>query len=53
MFDEGRLTSDLVMAQGTRIGRDGRVFIRRDQKNPGRVVIGGHSQVLVDGELSL
>lgn len=53
MLDEGRLTTDLIMAQGTRIGREGRVFIRRDQGDFTRVIIGGHAQVLVDGELEL
>ncbi|UHD45779.1 PhzF family phenazine biosynthesis protein [Aureimonas altamirensis] len=52
MSDEGRLGSDLIMAQGTQIGREGRVFIRRDIRTA-RVIVGGHAHVLVDGKLEL
>src|SRR5690606_16839676 len=34
LFEEGRLGSDLVIAQGTKIGREGRVMIRRDRGDP-------------------
>ena len=49
----GRLDTDLLIAQGTCINRVGRVAIRPDSAQPGRVFIGGESHVLVDGTLIL
>ncbi len=50
MRAEGRLTRDLVMSQGTQIGRVGRVFVRPDAD---RVMIGGHVNVLIEGTVDL
>ncbi|ASJ73233.1 Trans-2,3-dihydro-3-hydroxyanthranilate isomerase [Granulosicoccus antarcticus IMCC3135] len=47
----GELERDLIIAQGTSIDRQGRVYIRRGEA--GRVLIGGQSHVLIDGELTL
>ena len=47
----GLLDRDLIIAQGTTIGRKGRVFIRRDEAE--RVLIGGQSHALIVGELML
>jgi len=49
----GRLTSNLVVAQGTNIDRLGRVYIQPDATQDGRVLIGGHSHVLIDGHVQL
>ena len=53
MRREDRLPSSLTIAQGTRIGREGRVRIRRDPSDVGRVLIGGESQILIEGTLDL
>lgn len=50
MQQQDRLTKDLVMAQGTAIGRNGRVSIRN---RAGAVLIGGHAQVVIDGYVTL
>lgn len=47
----GELERDLIIAQGTCIGRKGRVYIRRDEAD--RILIGGQSHILIDGELTL
>jgi PhzF family phenazine biosynthesis protein len=49
----GRLKKDLLVAQGTRINRMGRVYIRPDALVPGRVLIGGESHILIEGTLTL
>ncbi len=46
---EGRLHSNLTMGQGTRLGREGRVFIRPMMDGSDRVLIGGHTQIVIDG----
>jgi len=51
MAEEGRLDRELVIAQGTVIGRFGRVYVRAE--GDGRILIGGDVQVLIDGELRL
>lgn len=53
MLKEGRLAPEVVVAQGSAIGREGRVLVRRDPRDPARVLVGGHAQVLVDGTLTL
>ena len=50
MQAEGRLTRDLVMQQGTVIGRDGRVFVAPSDSG---VMIGGHVNILIRGTLAL
>lgn len=49
----GRLRGDLVVAQGTRIGRLGRVHVRPDPGDASRIAIGGEVHVLVDGRVTL
>lgn len=51
MQSTGELDRDLIIAQGTCIGRQGRVYIHRGESN--RVLIGGQSHILIDGDLSL
>lgn len=53
MWSEGRLNRDLVIAQGTCIGRKGRVFVRLDTTQAERVLIGGHSMVVIDGTVRI
>lgn len=50
MYSGGHWLDDVTVAQGTCIGRHGRVFIRNEG---GSVWIGGHTQILIDGVLSL
>ncbi len=50
MHAEGRLIRDLTMSQGTLMGREGRVFVRRSGD---QIKIGGHVQILIEGVLTL
>jgi PhzF family phenazine biosynthesis protein len=50
---QGRLTDPIVVAQGTRINRVGRIHIRPDPSDPARVMIGGETQILIEGTLTL
>ena len=50
MQTEGRLTRDLVMQQGTAIGREGRVFVAPSDRG---VMIGGQVNILIRGDLAL
>jgi predicted PhzF superfamily epimerase YddE/YHI9 len=46
MYSQGHCID--AVAQGTCVGRRGRLFIRREG---GSVWIGGHTQILIDGKL--
>lgn len=48
---EGRLLRAVTVAQGTAIGRHGRVFIRPDAT--GSVWVGGHVQAVIEGQVDL
>ncbi|MGD2171040.1 MAG: PhzF family phenazine biosynthesis protein [Gammaproteobacteria bacterium] len=48
---EGQLASPLTVAQGTRIGRHGRVEIT--PQNDGSVTIGGQTHILIEGTVRL
>ncbi len=50
MRSEGRLEHPIVVAQGTAIGREGRVHIRPDAH---RIWIGGRTHVLIEGTVEL
>jgi PhzF family phenazine biosynthesis protein len=52
MLASGRLSEELVIAQGTCIHRLGRVYIRPEPAS-GRVFVGGESHVLIDGTVML
>lgn len=52
MYGAGLWRDPVTVAQGTRIGREGRVFIRRDDKT-GIVWIGGETRILIEGTLTL
>ncbi len=53
MQQEGRLTKDLLVKQGTNINRHGRVYIKLDKNTSDRVLIGGETQILIEGAVSL
>lgn len=53
MWQEGRLTRDLVIAQGTCLGRLGRVFITAPRGLSDRILIGGHARIVIDGTVHL
>lgn len=53
MWSEGRLDRDLVIAQGTCLGRAGRVFVGAPLEGSDRVLIGGHSHIVIDGTVTL
>jgi PhzF family phenazine biosynthesis protein len=52
MYGAGYWRDPVVVAQGTCIGREGRVFIRRDEVT-GKVWIGGNTCILIEGTLTL
>ena len=47
---EGRLDRDIVIAQGTAMGCEGRVFVRQ---RDGDVMIGGQSTIVIEGVVDL
>lgn len=49
----GRLTQPIVVAQGTKIGRQGRVYISPDPDRTDRVHVGGETHIMVEGTLAL
>lgn len=53
LLTEDRLPKSAIAAQGTKMGRNGRVYYRRDPTRPGQVLIGGTSHILIDGMLEL
>ena len=50
MAAQGRLENSLVMAQGTQIGRVGRVHIRPGN---GAILVGGQTNLLIEGTVRL
>lgn len=53
LASRGKLADSIVVAQGTRINRNGRVYISRDTKDPKRVLVGGLTHILVKGTVQL
>lgn len=49
----GTLPNSMVVAQGTKIGRTGRVYISRDSDDASRVYVGGHTSIIVEGTVVL
>lgn len=49
----GRLGKAVTVAQGTLIGREGRIHIWRDSADSERILIGGETQIVIEGNLSL
>jgi len=48
-----KLTDSIVISQGTKIERTGRVYISRDSTNTERILIGGESHILIEGSVML
>ena len=48
-----QLPESMIVAQGTNIGRIGRVYVSRDTNNNGCVLIGGHTHILIEGTVQL
>ena len=53
LHSTGDLQRDLVIAQGTSINRHGRVYVQPDSANPGRVYIGGETNILIEGKVTI
>lgn len=53
LLDQGRLSEDIVISQGSKVGREGRVYVSPDPANPDRVYIGGETQMLIEGTVEL
>jgi PhzF family phenazine biosynthesis protein len=51
LFAAGRAEGAYVAAQGTRLGRAGRVYVSRDEA--GQVWIGGETRILIDGSVEI
>jgi predicted PhzF superfamily epimerase YddE/YHI9 len=52
MLAEGRLRGPITIAQGTAIGRRGRVSIRRGKDQNG-ILVGGQIHILIRGTVAL
>ncbi len=50
LIGDGLAPPNYIAAQGTAMGRDGRVFVQQDGKD---IWIGGHSVTVIDGSVSL
>jgi PhzF family phenazine biosynthesis protein len=48
--NQDRLRAPIVMAQGTNIGRTGRVYLRAEGE---KVLVGGRTQIMIEGTLEL
>ena len=51
LHHQGRLDSEIIVAQGTQINRQGRVYIKPDTTEDGRILIGGQTHILIDGNV--
>jgi PhzF family phenazine biosynthesis protein len=49
---QGRLPGPITMSQGTRLGRQGRVFIT-PTRQPDRIMIGGHTTLVIQGSVDI
>ena len=52
LYAEGKLTSAITVAQGTKINRHGRVSIRPDVDTD-KIFIGGDTHIIIDGHVTL
>jgi predicted PhzF superfamily epimerase YddE/YHI9 len=53
LLDQGRLNSPTIMAQGVRVGRNGRVHLLPGQIGSGQVLVAGCTHILIDGKVRL
>lgn len=50
---QGRLEQGVIVAQGTKINRHGRVYINTDSTARERILIGGQTHILIEGNVVL
>lgn len=53
LVSQGRLNDSLISAQGQKIGREGRVFVKLINRDDGKITIGGDTQILIAGHVLL
>ena len=53
LYDQGRLDGEIIVAQGTKLGRTGRVYIRSDKTDPTRILVGGVTTIVIEGTVTL
>lgn len=53
LFSQGRLDNSLIIAQGEKIGREGRVYVDLLDRDEGQITIGGETQILIKGQVLL
>jgi len=53
LFSQGRLNDSLISAQGQKIGREGRVYVKLVNRDDGKITIGGNTQILIEGHVLL
>ena len=53
MHADGKYQQDTLVAQGTSIDRQGRIYIKPDPNEAGRMYIGGETQIMIEGTVKL
>ena len=53
LLSQGRLNDSLIIAQGQKIGREGRVYVNLLKRDEGYITIGGETQILLEGHILL
>jgi PhzF family phenazine biosynthesis protein len=53
LLDQGRLNRPAIMAQGVKVGRDGRVHLVPGPKGSGQVLVAGRTHILIEGKVRL
>jgi PhzF family phenazine biosynthesis protein len=53
LFSQGRLKASLTIAQGQKIGHQGRVYVDLLDVKQGTIKIGGETQILIEGHVLL
>ena len=51
LFNQGRLKTSLTIAQGQKVGREGRIYIDLLNRSKGIIKIGGDTQILIEGHV--
>jgi predicted PhzF superfamily epimerase YddE/YHI9 len=52
LYAEGRLSTAITIAEGTKINRHGRVSIQPDL-DTGKILIGSDTHIIIDGHVTL
>ena len=53
LASRGELANSIVVGQGTRINRHGRVYISRDTEDLDTVLVGGQTHIVIEGTVLL